>query len=108
MSIATGIKRYKSIIQKKKKKHNKRLLLAKSKLSSIEVLISKALIDSSISSHDKFVLINNVLKAIMIWKKKPTSYRIKQFIENFSLFIKQCYHTVWSVEKILKVKAQNL
>ena len=62
MSIATGIKRYKSIIQKKKKKHNKRLLLAKSKLSSIEVLISKALIDSSISSHDKFVLINNVLK----------------------------------------------
>ena len=44
----------------------------------------------------------------MIWKKKPTSCRIKQFIENFSLFIKQCYHTVWSEEKILKVKAQNL
>ena len=36
-------------------------MLAKSKLSSIEVLISKALIDSNIS-HDEFVLTNNVLK----------------------------------------------
>ena len=36
-------------------------MLAKSKLNSIEVLISKALIDSNIS-HDEFVLINNVLK----------------------------------------------
>ena len=36
-------------------------MLAKSKLSSIEVLISKALIDSNIS-HDELVLINNVLK----------------------------------------------
>ena len=36
-------------------------MLAKSKLNNIEVLISKALIDSNISD-DKFVLINNVLK----------------------------------------------
>ena len=36
-------------------------MLAKSKLNSIEVLISKALIDSNIS-HDKFILINDVLK----------------------------------------------
>ena len=36
-------------------------MLAKSKLNSIEALISKALIDSNIS-HDDFVLINNVLK----------------------------------------------
>ena len=50
----------KSIINKKKKKHDKIVLLGKSKLHSIEVLISKALIDSVIS-HDKFVLINNVL-----------------------------------------------
>ena len=51
----------KSIIKKKKKKHDKIVLLAKFKLNSIEVLISKALIDSNIS-HDEFVLINNVLK----------------------------------------------
>ena len=35
-------------------------MLAKSKLNSIEVLISKALSNSNIS-HDEFVLINNVL-----------------------------------------------
>ena len=59
--ITVGIKKCKSIIKKKKKKHDKIVLLAKSKLNSIEVLISKALIDSNIS-HDEFVLINNVLK----------------------------------------------
>ena len=37
------------------------VLLAKPKLNSIEVLISKTLIDSFIS-HDEFVLIKNVLK----------------------------------------------
>ena len=37
------------------------MLLAKSKLNSIEVLISKALINLDIS-HDEFILINHVLK----------------------------------------------
>ena len=60
-AATSEIKKYKSIIKKKKKKHDKIVLLAKSKLNSIEVLISKALIDSNIS-HDEFVLINNVLK----------------------------------------------
>ena len=36
-------------------------MLAKSKLNRIEVLISKALIDSVIN-HNEFVLINNVIK----------------------------------------------
>ena len=53
-AIAAGIKKYKPIIKKKKKKHDKIVLLAKSKLNSIEVLISKALIDSNIS-HNEFV-----------------------------------------------------
>ena len=56
-----GIKRYKTIIKKKKKQHDKTVLLSKYKLNSIEILIYKALIDSNIS-HDQFVLINNVLK----------------------------------------------
>ena len=59
--ITAGIKKYKSINKKKKKKHDKKVLLAKSKLNSIEVLISKDLIDSNVS-HYEFVLINNVLK----------------------------------------------
>ena len=37
---------YKPIIKKKKKKLDKILLLEKSKLNGLEVLISKALIDS--------------------------------------------------------------
>ena len=36
-------------------------MLAKSKLNSIEILISKALIDSHIS-HDEFVSVNNVVR----------------------------------------------
>ena len=37
---AAGIKKYQPIIKKKKKKHDKIVLLAKSKSSSIEVMIS--------------------------------------------------------------------
>ena len=43
--IAARIKKYKSTYKKKKKKHDKIVLLEKSKLNSIEVLISKTLID---------------------------------------------------------------
>ena len=60
-AINSGIKKYKAIIKKKKKKHDKIVLLAKAKLNSIEVLISTALIDSCIS-HDEFVPVNDALK----------------------------------------------
>ena len=53
-TIDAGIKKYKSII-KKKKKHDKIVLLAKSNLTS------KELIDSNVS-HDEFVLITNLQK----------------------------------------------
>ena len=43
-------------------------------------------------------------KNMMIWKKKSKSQRLNQFIEDFILFIKQCYYIVWNVEKIQKVK----
>ena len=45
------------------------VLLAKSKLKSIEVLIFKALIESNIS-HDEFVLKNHVLKEFYDIKKE--------------------------------------
>ena len=44
-------------------------MLAKSKLNSIEVLISKALTDSNIS-HDELVLINNLLKEFYDMKEE--------------------------------------
>ena len=68
-AIIAGIKKYKSIIKKKKKKHDKILVLGKDKLNTIEVLISKALIDSYIS-HDEFVSVNNVLREYYEMKKK--------------------------------------
>ena len=43
-AIAAGIKTYKSIIKKKKKKPDEIVLLAESKFNSIAVLISKGLI----------------------------------------------------------------
>ena len=60
-AIIARIKKYKSIIKKKKKKHDEIVLLAKTKLNSIEGLISKALIDSN-SSLFRVDLINDVLK----------------------------------------------
>ena len=58
--ITKWIKKYKPII-KKGKKHDKLVFLAKTTLNTIEFLISKALIDSSIT-HDEFASVNNVLK----------------------------------------------
>ena len=43
------------------KKHDKIVLVAKTKSNTTEDLISKTLIDSNIS-HDEFVSVNNVLK----------------------------------------------
>ena len=56
-----GIKKYIAIIKKKKKKHDKIVLLGKDKLNTIEVLTSKALIDSYIN-HEEVLSISNVLR----------------------------------------------
>ena len=61
-AITAAIKKYKSII-KKKKKHDKIVLPGKTKLDTIEVLIFKSIIDSHISHHE-FVSINNVLRIL--------------------------------------------
>ena len=57
LSLATGtIKKLLSTIRNKKKKHDRILMLAKSKLDSIKSLISQALNDMEIS-HEEFVTI---------------------------------------------------
>ena len=63
-ALTAAIKKYKSISKKKKKKHNKIVLSAKSKLNSIEVLIS------SVISHGVFVLINKLLKEFYDMKEE--------------------------------------
>ena len=70
--IIAGIKKYKSIIQEKKKKHNELVLLGKFKLNIIDILISKALMATYISYHE-FVLVNNMLREY---------YEMKEEIKN--------------------------
>ena len=68
-AITAGIKKYESIINKKK--HDKIVLLVKSKLISKEVLISKALTDSNIT-HDEFT--ENNYGLVHIESKKTIQY----------------------------------
>ena len=67
-AITTGIKNYK-LLTKKKKKHDKLVLVAKTKLNRIEVLVSRDLIDSFIS-HEEFVSVINLLKKYSDMKKE--------------------------------------
>ena len=107
--ILAGIKKDKSII-KKKKKHDKIILLGKEKLSSIEVLISKALIDSYVS-HDVFVSANNVLiKKVWVIKKNNGNLlcQLKENTANknwwkiINAFIKLC--CLWQEKKSTFIK----
>ena len=104
--MAAGIKKYKTIIKKNKKKHDKIVLLAKSKLKNVEVLISKVLIESNIS-HGEFVLINNVLKEYDDMKEEVKNFKTLSVYQRFSLFIKQCYCIVLSVGGAIKNKIMS-
>ena len=74
-SLTTGIiKKLLSITRSKKKKHDKILMLAKSKLDIIETLVSQALIDMEIS-HEEF---NAIIS------KKQKYERTKENMRNVS------------------------
>ena len=68
------IKKLLSITKNKKKKHDKILMLAKSKLDSIETLVSQALIDMEIS-HEEF---NEIIR------EKQKYERMKENVRNVS------------------------
>ena len=58
-SLMTGIiTKLMSITRNKKKKHDKILMLAKSKLNSFETLVSQALIDMEISREEFITILN--------------------------------------------------
>ena len=82
-SLKTGIvKKLLNIIRNNKKKHDKILMLAKSKPNSIETLISQVLVDLDIS-HEEFITILNEkdkyekIKSNLI-NKNEKSYKIKR------------------------------
>ena len=73
--LTTGIiKKLLSITRNKNKKHDKVLMLAKSKLDSIETLLSQALIDMEIS-HEEF---NAIIR------EKQKYERMKENVRNVS------------------------
>ena len=62
-SVSTGIiKKLLKTTRNKKKKHNKIVILARSKLNSIESKISEALINNEISHEDFMTIINEEKK----------------------------------------------
>ena len=86
LSLATGItKKLLKTTRNKKKKHDKTLTLAKSKLNNIESLISRALIDMEIS-HEEF---------IAILKEKDKYEKMEENVRNI-------------IEKLEKEKTENL
>ena len=69
-SVTSGfVKKFFKKIRNKKKKHNKIVMLARSKLNSIESKISKALIDNEISHEDFETVINEEKKISRIERK---------------------------------------
>ena len=77
-SLTTGIiKKLLSTTRSKKKKHDKILMLAKSKLNSIEALVSQALIDMEIS-HEEFITILNEKSKYEKMKENMRSENEKQ------------------------------
>ena len=62
-SVTTGfVKTFLKTIRNKKKKHNKIVMLARSKLNSIESKISEALINNEISHEDFMTILNEEKK----------------------------------------------
>ena len=97
-AIIAGIKKYKSIVKRKKKKHYKILFLVKSKLNRAEQIL--VMVDLFYKQYARRICSNERIN-------KKFKDLIK-FIKDFGLFIKQCYCIVWSAEKIQKVKIQKL
>ena len=83
-SLTTGIvKKLLNITRNKKKKHDKILMLAKSKLNSIETLVSQALIDMEIS-HEEFIVIFKEKDKYEKMKENARSENEKQEIMKLS------------------------
>ena len=74
-SITSGfVKRFLKTIRNKKKKHNKIVMLARSKLNSIESKISEALINNEISHEDFMTILNEEKK----YRELKESIRMKK------------------------------
>ena len=101
ISLATGIVKKKlNVTRKTKKKHDKILMLAKSKLNSIETLISQALIDMEIS-HEEFI---TILKEKDKYEKMKDNLRSKneKYVSKYTSFKQSIKSKTWA-KKLLSI-----
>ena len=105
-SISTGIeKKLLKIARNKKKKHNKIVMLARSKLNSVESKLSKALINNEVNHEDFMTIINEerkyqelkesirmmnsqkVMLKKLSWLKKPKKWALMKLLNAMNLLI---------------------
>ena len=85
-SITTGfVKKFLKTIRNKKKKHNKIVMLARSKLNSIESKISEALINNKISHEDFMTILNEEKKYQELKENIRTMNSQRSDVEKISL-----------------------
>ena len=81
-SLTTGIiKKLLSITRNEKKKHDKVIMLTKSKFDSIETLVSQALVDMGIS-HEEF---NAIIREEKTWEDEKKLRNVNEKQENMRL-----------------------
>ena len=103
------VKRFLKTTRNKKKKHNKTVMLARSKLNSTEGKISKALIDNEISHEDFESILNKEKK---YWEMKESirmmnsqrSEILKTYIQKF---LKQLIIEQWYYQNVQYVVVKN-
>ena len=76
------------------------VLIAKTKLNSIEVLISR-------TYERRNQIFKDFIRPSDLAHTDKVSDRMQQFIKDFSLFMKQCFCIVWSEVKKQIVKTQG-
>ena len=107
-AITAGNKNYKSIIKKKKKRHDQIVFLGEAKLNTIGILIFKSLIGFYIS-HEEFDSVNNVLREYNEMKGKKILkllWNILKTIETCCISCKK--YTVNKNSSIRKTKQNRL
>ena len=106
-AITARIQKYESIIMEKRKKCNKMVLLAKTKLNNIEVLISRDLVESYIS-HDEIISVNKVLEEYGDMKDAIKNLKTLTVHQIFQSIYKTMLCFCLKCRKIQKVKTQRL
>ena len=88
-SITTGfVKNLLKTIRNKKKKHNKIVMLARSKLNSIESKLSEALINNEFS-HKDFMICFMKKRKIESWKKELKWWIVKEVMLKKLVWLKK-------------------